>query len=78
MNIRCLIQNARVEVYRGERLVATVDDRNHTGDPVMTIYGDIDGVLRFTFNDLEIIKDNWNQLEETYKKSLTCPKNAVR
>lgn len=78
MNVHCIIQNDRVEVFRGEKLIATVDDRNRTGDPVMTVYGDIDGMRHFTFTDIAIIEDNWNQCEEMLKKRLTCPENAVR
>lgn len=34
------------------------------GEPQLQVYGNRDSLQVFSFNDLEIIQDNWNQLQE--------------
>lgn len=61
MNVYCHIEEGRVKIYRGNKLIgfvtAGVED-----DPVITIFAEIDGNQVLTFNDLAIIQDNWDAM----------------
>lgn len=72
-HVYCLIQNGRVEIHRkrdgwpGNMLIGTMTAVGE-GEPVMTLFPSVEPI-ELTLNDLEIIQDNWNQLEEMQKKS---------
>lgn len=68
MNVHCLIRNDRVEIFRFNRLIGTVV-RIGTDEPIITLFAETSGTQELTFNDFEIIQDNWNQFEEMQKKS---------
>ncbi len=76
-HVTCIIQNDRVEIFRGRHMIGTVVAIG-VDEPVITIFSNPDGVQSLTFNDIAIIQDNWNQCEEMLKKRLTSPENAVR
>lgn len=83
-HITCIIQNDRVEIFRGRRMIGTVVAIGE-GEPAITLFPDIYGGshgqcenITLTFNDIAIIQDNWNQCEEIVKKRLTSPENAIR
>lgn len=76
-HVTCIIQNDRVEIFRGRSMIGTVVAIGDE-EPVITIFSNPDGVQPLTFNDIAIIQDNWNQCEEMLKKRLTSPENAVR
>jgi hypothetical protein len=77
MNLHCIIQHDRVEIYRFNRLIGTVVQIGED-EPVMTLFAETSGTQELTFNEIAIIQDNWNQCEEMLKKRLTSPENAVR
>jgi len=51
-----------VMVWREGELVGMVTEVG--GEPQLTIYGVSNKPLVLSFNDLEIIEDNWNALQE--------------
>lgn len=61
MNVHCQIweYENRLKVYRQRALVGVVT--NTGGDPMLKLQL---GVEELSFNDMEIIKDNWNQMQE--------------
>lgn len=58
-----------VEVYRDEVLVGVVECAENAEEPTMTIFGRDNGKAYLTLGDMDIIQDNWNQLQEMQKKS---------
>ena len=61
MNIHCEWYGESVlQVWSGINLVATVTE--HTGEPILIVYSNHDGVSSLTFNEIEHIMDNWNNL----------------
>jgi hypothetical protein len=72
-HVSCVLYPDRVKVYAEGNLIGYVQDTTNDG-PAYFQY-----VPRtLTFNDMAIIQDNWAAWEETYKKVLTTPENAVR
>jgi len=61
MNVHCQIweEDNRLKVYRQHTLIGVVT--NTGGDPVLTLQL---GVEKLSFGDMEIIMDNWNQMQE--------------
>lgn len=68
-NVRCKLvpTTNTVFVFRDARLVAMVTEVE--GEPRMVFYGGLNNAVEVSFNDLEIIQDNWNQLQE-YRKEI--------
>ena len=64
MNVYCVIRIASnvLEVYKEYNLVAVVSEG--VNGPELTVYGNTDSLRVLTFNDLDIIMDNWNQMQE--------------
>lgn len=67
-NVHCQIWDAEylLKVYRGDVFIAVVTE-GEDGDPVITfVQPMVEGeVVRLSFNDFEIIQDNWNEMVET-------------
>ena len=75
-NFYCTIINDRVEIFRGRKMLGTVVQIGE-GEPTLTVFCQADGVQEFTFNELAIIQDNWNQCQEMINERLTKRKNPV-
>jgi len=60
MNVHCQIweEENRLKVYRQHTLIGVVT--NTGGDPVLTLQL---GVEKLSFSDMEIIMDNWNEMQ---------------
>ena len=62
-HVMCKLIGDHLEIWRGGKLIGTVDNREDP-DPVITMYGCLpDYNQTLTFNDVEIIMDNWAQLK---------------
>jgi hypothetical protein len=59
-NVHCLMLAGlnSLAVYRGDDVIGGVSEVN--GEPSLSLYG----TQTLTFNDLDIIVDNWNQMME--------------
>jgi hypothetical protein len=64
MNVSCHLSppHNSLAVYRGNDLVAMASEG--VEGPEVTIFGNKDSLRVLTFNDLDIIIDNWNQMQE--------------
>lgn len=75
-NVTCTIvlNTNTVFVWKteGVELVAMVMEGGD-GEAEMTVYGNQDGLRVLTLNDVEIIQDNWNQLQEMRKLAEVAP-----
>jgi len=69
-HVTCIIQNDRLVVYRnGSPIGYVLPDL--MDEPVLTLYKTNDDIT-LSFNDFDIIQDNWNHFLEN--KSLTSAK----
>lgn len=64
INVTCTIvlTTNTVMVWRDGGLVGMVMEKG--GEPELQVFGQRDSLRWFSFCDLEIIRDNWNQLQE--------------
>ena len=62
MTCTMVVETNTVFAWREKELVAMVVEEG--GEPQMTVYGNRDAMRVLSFCDLEIIQDNWNQLQE--------------
>ena len=62
-HVTCKLTSGRyLEIWRGGKLIGAVDNEKDD-DPIITLYGNLsDYNQTLSFNDLEIIMDNWAQL----------------
>lgn len=64
MNVHCHLETKSnsLMVYRNHELVAVASEG--LDGPEVTVFGDNDSLRVLTFNDFEIIADNWNMMQE--------------
>jgi len=74
MNISCIAvpENNQIKVFRSTTLIAIVKEDNED-DPEIAIYGDYDGLRTFTFNEIAIMMDNWENMQEMRRYSKSVP-----
>jgi hypothetical protein len=76
-NFYCTIQNDRVEIFRGRRMLGTVVQIGE-GEPTLTVFATIDGTQEFTFGELAIIQDNWVACDEMIKKRIDSQRKTAK
>lgn len=76
MNFYCLIQNDRVEIFRGRKMLGTVTQIGE-GEPTLTVFLQRE-CPEFTFGELAIIQDNWNECAEMIKKRIDSQREAAK
>ena len=73
MNVMCTldVESNSLTVFRVNCLVATV---KYCGgeQPEITLFAGQDKLLTLTLGDLEIIQDNWSQLQELRESAKKC------
>lgn len=75
--LSCIVHPGVVEVFRGEQQIATcIIGGQGEPEPIM-VWHPHAGTNVLTFNELDIIRDNWNQAEEMLQKRLTSAKELV-
>jgi hypothetical protein len=76
-NFHCLIQNDRVEIFRGRKMLGTVVQIGE-GEPTLTVFCQVEGTQEFTFGELAIIQDNWVACDEMIKKRIDSQRKAAK
>ncbi len=61
-----------VRIYRGPKtLVGFVTESKESGEPYLSAMGDqTNGIVHLTLNEIEIIMDNWNQMQEMRREGV--------
>jgi hypothetical protein len=57
-HVTCTFEGNQVKIYRNDKLIGFVTEVS--GEPMITVFADINHLQTFTFNDIAIIQDNWN------------------
>lgn len=76
MNVICHIDpdNNRVFIHRGDSLIGWVNDEG-----VLELLGDaLSGTSYISMDDLDIVMDNWNQLQEKQRAKTRVSKGVQR
>lgn len=70
MNVHCIVKvdEKVVEIYCGVKLMGWVRE-DVSGEPLISLFGDIDSIVKMSFNDIDIIRDNWNHLQGSLEKT---------
>lgn len=70
-NVTCLMnpETNTLRVYRDKRLLGIVSDLENDNNPSMEVFSNRDGLAYMSLNDMEIIMDNWNNMQELRKKN---------